>query len=181
MLDSLINLLLDRRHLKHRCRLQNAISLSAMTIWLFTYMEQAAQKIFKGCLDMALCSLLWVDLLEQWDWIKWVPEVPAKLCHSGILCNLDFNCSASSFLASKQTVKHTKRITLLLSQSFQSVNWIYSLFWIICEILLPAVQKLFISVSFLFLFFQLSCNCSIILLFYSEILKQNVRENDSCM
>lgn len=70
MLDSLINLLLDRRHLKHRCRLQNAISLSAMTIWLFTYMEQAAQKIFKGCLDMALCSLLWVDLLEQWDWIK---------------------------------------------------------------------------------------------------------------
>lgn len=100
---------------------------------------------------MALCSLPWVALLEQWDCIKWVPGVPAKLCHSGILCNLNFNCSASSFLASKQIVK---RITLLLRQSFQSVNWIYSLFWIICEILLPAVQKHFIFISFWFFFFN---------------------------
>jgi len=47
--------------------------------------ESPSLKIFKTHLDVVLCSLLQVTLLQQEGWTRWPTEVPSNPYHSVIL------------------------------------------------------------------------------------------------
>lgn len=44
--------------------------------------ESLSSEMLKSCLDVVLGIWLWVTLLEQEHWTKWLLEVPSNLSHS---------------------------------------------------------------------------------------------------
>jgi len=47
--------------------------------------ESPSLELFKTRLDAVLCSLLWVTLLQQGGWTRWLTEVPSNPYYSVIL------------------------------------------------------------------------------------------------
>ena len=47
--------------------------------------ESPSLEIFKPCLAMVLCSLLWVTLLRQGSWAGWPTEFPSTPCRARVL------------------------------------------------------------------------------------------------
>jgi len=52
------------------------------------FVESPALETLESCLDVILCKLFEVTVLEQGAWTRWSPEVPPDFNRSEMLCML---------------------------------------------------------------------------------------------
>ena len=84
--------------------------------------ESPSLEIFKTCLDVVLCSLLWVTLLLQEGWTRWPTEVPSNPCHAGILWFCDPNSYEIQLIASHE--RNSPKSSLSDSCLQRDISWV---------------------------------------------------------